>query len=541
MLEVALEDLMIRAQEAREDPTKFLAFVMRAEDTGEPIEPADHQIVMLDFLVQHRAACVLTAVDHAKTFTSAALVLWLLGHNPRLRIALLGDAEEQPKKVLKVIRTMIEQSAELRLVFPSLRKTTRDGEPWTDSDITVERGPGIKDSSVCARGLESSLIPGSRWDVAILDDFVNDENVRTPERRDWQHSLVQKRCVPRVDKNHGRIYLLSNAWHEDDSFQRHAKVWPCLTMRVDGTILIKNAPTWDSPLIRPADDRPAEDPNAEYRLIAHDPDPTNEQTLWPERFSRETIAKIREQMLPEAFAQTYMCICRDYSQSLCRPEYIAKAQQIGRELQIHPDVYKAYGGFHRRKEDVRIPCGQGLVFIGVDMAFSKQSSADESAIFTFMVLPGAIRLPLWIEHGRWGAEELEQRVLDHHERYQPSAFAVENVAAQEHVRQFLQRVDKTMPIKPYTTDAKKHNVFFGVPSIFAEFAAGAWAFPNQEGRMRPELQKFADQCLGYAPSDHTGDLLMAAYFASEMAKKFGALARNLGPKNKRIAANLMAR
>lgn len=514
--ELLVGELLLAAQEAREDATKFLEFVMRAEDTGEPIAAAPHQKLMMQFMTAFRNACVLAAVDTGKTFGSAALVLYLLGLNPRLRIALLGAAEEQPKKTLKVARTLIEASPELRLVFPRLLPTKRDGEPWTDTDITVDRPPGIKDSSVCARGLESDLIPGSRWDVAILDDFVNDENVRTPERRAWQHSLVQKRVVPRVDKRHGRIYMLSNAWHPEDSFQRHAHVWPTLTMRVDGTILIKNAPDWDSSLIRPADDRPASNPLAEYRLVDHDPDPDGRVPLWPERMPVEAIEQVRKTMLPEAFAQAYMCVCRDYTESLCRPEYIEKAREVANRL--------GATGFVRRKGDCKQ--GAGLVFIGVDLAFSKQSSADESAIFTFMVLPDQVRLILWIEHGRWGAEELERRIVDHHERYEPAGIAVESNAAQEHVRQFLQRVDKTMPVKPYTTDKMKHNVFFGVPSIFAEFAAGAWAFPNLPGEaLRPELQLFVDQSLGYSPSDHTGDTLMAGYFASELAKKYGALAR----------------
>jgi hypothetical protein len=517
--ELVLEELLLDAAEAREDPVKFLAFVMRAEDTGESIVPAPHQLLMMDFMVRHRAACVLAHVEAAKTFGSAALVLWMLGRNPNLRVALLGAAEEQPKKILKVIRTMIESSAELHMVFPNLRPTRRDGEPWTDSDITVDRRLGIKDASVCARGLESDRIPGSRWDVVILDDFVNDDNVSSPERRDKQHALVQKRCVTRVDKKHGRIYMLSNAWHPEDSFQRHAKVWPALTMRVDGTILLQNCPDFDSALIRPADDRPGSDPAAQYRLVAHDPDPDNKVPLWPEKFSPEILEELRRTMLPEAYAQAYLCICRDYSQSLCRPEYIQRAVDVGTKL--------GATGFCYRKEDCKV--GQGLVFIGVDLAFSKQSSADESAIFTFMVLPGAIRLPLWVEHGRWGAEELEQKILDHFARYSPAAFAVENVGAQEHVRQFLQRIDKSMPVKPYTTDKTKHNIFFGVPSIFAEFAAGAWGFPNLNGVLHPALQKFADQSLAYTPSDHTGDVLMAAYFASEMAKKFGALARAGSP------------
>jgi hypothetical protein len=519
--ETLVGELLLDAQEAREDPAKFLAFVMRDEKTGDPIVPAPHQLVMMSFLYAHKTACCVTHLDAAKTFGSAALVLFLLGHNPNLRIILVGDIEDQPKKVLKVIRTMLESSAELHLVFPDLRKTRRDGEPWSDSSLTVDRPLGIKDPSITAVGITSGKVPGSRFDVVVLDDFVNDENTRTPERREELHKYVQTRFIGRVDMLRGRVYMLSNAWHPEDSFQRHARVYPTLTMRVDGIIMVRNAPDWDSPLIRPADDRDASNPLAQYRLIAHDPDPDGLVPLWPERFPAAFIEERREKMLPVAFAQTYLCECRDYSESLCRPEYIERAKEVADKLKIT--------GFYRRKADVDVPTGQGLIFIGVDLAFSKQASADESAFFTLMCLPGQIRLPLWIEHGRWGAEELEKKFLDHADRYPGAVFVVENVGAQEHVRQFLQRIDKNIAVKPFTTDKTKHNVFYGIPAIFAEYAAGVWAFPNRNGVLRPEMQKFADQSLGYTPSDHTGDVLMAGYFASEMAKKFGALAKNQGP------------
>jgi len=360
---------------------------------------------------------------------------------------------------------------QLRLVFPDLAPTRRPGEPWTDTDITVDRPLGIRDASVCARGIESDRIPGSRWDRLIIDDLVNDENTRTPERRDWMHSLVQKRAISRVDARKGKVWWLSNAWHPDDSFQRHTKVWPTITLRIDGTILLRNAPDWDSDLIRPADDRDASDPDAEYRLVAHDaPEPDNDNAipLWPERQPAEWIAEKRRELLPEAFAQGYLCICRDYSQSLCRPEYIAKCRAVATLLQLTTMFY--------RRSDCALP---GLVFVGIDLAFSKQASADESAFFAVLVTPDRTCVPLGIEHGRWSADEIEQRFLDFYDRYQPAGIAVENIAAQEFVRQTLQRLDKHAPVKPHTTDKTKHNVFFGVPSIY-QFMAHHPAFESAD-------------------------------------------------------------
>ena len=59
----------------------------------------------------------------------------------------------------------------------------------------------------------------------------------------------------------------------------------------------------------------------------------------------------------------------------------------------------------------------------------------------------------------------------------------------------------------------------GVPEVVGN---GAWLIPNDPSGNCPEaVQEFVDQCLDYKPSAHTGDTLMACWFAREEARECG--------------------
>ena len=338
-IDAMVEELLLEAQHARSDAKAFFEFVMRAEDTQAALTLAPHQRVFIDFLLAHRRAVVLLPIDHSKTFGCAALILWLLGNNPKLRGAIVSAAEDQAKKPLDLVKKYIEQSDDLRLVFPELRRSPRVSDDWNEGAITIDRPFGIRDPTLSAFGVDSKKIVGSRWDFAVVDDSLNDENVASPEGRDKVHRRLQKDIESRVDPRHGRIWYVNTARHLEDSVQRHAETWPTLIMRVDGTIQIKNT-TWDSPDIRPADDLPGDDPNATYRLVAHMPaDNDNSVPLWPERWPVEVIEERRRDWLPEVFAQNLMNLPLSDAASLCKQAYIDKGLEVGRLLGIRGFTY----------------------------------------------------------------------------------------------------------------------------------------------------------------------------------------------------------
>ena len=104
---------------------------------------------------------------------------------------------------------------------------------------------------------------------------------------------------------------------------------------------------------------------------------------------------------------------------------------------------------------------------------------------------------------------------------------MENNAAQDFILQFA-RDRGSIPIRPFTTTAAaKHSVEFGVESIAAEMSAGAWVIPNHDGVMHPEVAEWVDEMLYYDPRAHTGDRLMASWFARE-GVRLGAITAETG-------------
>ena len=566
--EAIVGELLLEANEAREDEVAFFEFVLRDEVQNLPIKVAPHQQLALEFIHAHRRCVVMLPFGSGKTYTISGDALFRLGDDPLMRGAVCSVAQAQAEKPVSMIRQYIEASAELQLVFPNLRPTQRRGEPWTTTDLTLDRPPGIRDPSLVARGLDSRAVLGSRWKWLLCDDMLNEENTRTPEQREKVWSSIQKTFFTRLDPASGRCVWCCTAWHPDDVTHRLMKPkheggpgWPALVMRADGVILLLNTEQvdpvtkevtgyWDSDLIRPADDKPAGDPTAEYRLVQHDPDPEGKVPLWPERWSAEALQEQREELHPAVYNQLFLNICRDDSSALCKEEYLKKALEVGRRI-----------GWRHMVEQVDRTRFPHPIFVGVDLAFSKEAKSDECAIFVLaaipdpdqvragQILPGKkpapIRLPLWIEAGRWGTAELYDRLVSIDRRFGPWAFAFENNGAQEGVRQLMVAGDKSLVLKPHTTDATKNSIAMGVPSIFAEMANGLWAFPNDNGRVNGALRKFMDQCLAYVPGDHTGDVCMAGYFARSLAKKWGVLARadgdGGGKKGPGIASRVMAR
>jgi hypothetical protein len=89
---------------------------------------------------------------------------------------------------------------------------------------------------------------------------------------------------------------------------------------------------------------------------------------------------------------------------------------------------------------------------------------------------------------------------------------VENNAAQDYLLQFTR--EKGIPVKAHTTGTSKADPRFGVPSIAQELEMGLWALP-----LEPFIHQWRADCLSYSPDKHTGDTLMASWFAREAARQ----------------------
>jgi len=399
-----------------------------------------------------------------------------LGRDPTLRMIFISKTYGQAEKITRTMRNMIDHSEALHEVFPNLRSGTK----WTDGQFTVKRPYISKTPSVQALGFRGA-ITGARVDRLYIDDLEDDENTRTePRRRDtqrWLSTTVMNRLTRR-----GRVVWTTNAWHPKDAAH-----------------VMSASPRWKI---------------ARYPVI-RDGLPT-----FPQRYSLERIEKLRTELTPRHFAQVYLNEVREESAGEFHQGFIEKAKEAGR-------------GYTFVERLDALPDG-AIVVTGVDLATGRtgKGKSDLTTLVTVLCYPDNVRQILCVESGRWQGPEILRRLCMTYARYNGSA-TVEDNGAQVYLLQFadalLSEGMELPPIYPWTTGKNKWNASFGVASLAVEMARGQWIYPCTEAFpgcpveqlvCPPELEALIQEELDFKPDgSHTGDRLMAKWFARELIRK----------------------
>lgn len=562
-VELLMRAVLRRAGEARRDISKFFEFVFREETTRAAITTASHQRLVFEFVRFYPYCVIRLPVNFSKTYCMAADGLFGLGRNNTQRGAFISSSEAQAAKPLLATRSYIESSAELRLVFPDLKPTERDGEPWTQSDITVDRPFGIRDPSCIAVGLDSQRLPGSRLSFVNIDDILDETNTATPDARKKTNKWVKSTALSRLDTKGARCPVTNTPWHPEDlTYTLEAIGWPSLSMDCWGGVFFKNAVDFDSDEVRPSRDAAQEEaetglPSDECRLTAHDspsyrayaiprtPDNralANEPVdlegedelvpLWPEHRPTDALIEICERMGGGAeFARTHENKTRSDEDARVKEEWIEACKLKARTAGYHTPVIgpaRTVSATVSLSWSLMPRWDGGNAFTGVDLAFSRKKKSDNVAIFTFAVLPDMSRLMLGIDVGKWKGKQVQTKMRSHHDRF-GSIVTVEGNAAQKLLREWTLDTDAGFLVRSFETGKNKHNADFGVESIFLELENTAWHIPcDSRGRCDPAVQYWIDDCLAYRRGGHTGDLLMGSWFAREQARMTGALRKGAG-------------
>lgn len=507
--ELATRALIRRAAEARSDVSKFYNFVIRHEHTKQPLTVAAHQRVMFEFVIHHPMCVVRQPIGTGKTFGMAAVGMWLMGQDVTQRGAVVSKAQGQAVKVLRMVSDYIQDpnlSAPLNLVFPWLKKSTRPGEQWTQSAITVDRSAGIRDPSLVAVGLDGA-IQGARLSWVLGDDILDADNTLTQAGRDQTHSRFDNRILSRLDPHGSRAVVTNTPWNlEDLTFRLEEMGWPTLSMDIYGNIWfsdnVDRAWILSTGLLRPSQFK-----EGCWRLVEHDPDPDEKTPLWPARYSAAKIKEIRDSRLPHEFARLFLCQPFDEEAMRCQKEWIMAAKRAGR-------------GSLGRMNVIR---NGAPVYTGVDIGIGTSQKHDLTCLFTFQLGDDGTRTIVDVDSGRWSGPTISEKIIEKHDKF-GSVIAVESNTAQDFVRQFALKQRPQLRVRAHTTSkATKYNVDFGVESIFTELRNGQWVIPcDDKLASTPEIERWAEECLYYQPPPaHTGDRLMASWIARECSRRGG--------------------
>lgn len=452
-----------RIEMARKGHLKsFCELVMINEESGLPIEMAPFHMEWHQLADKYNRLLIWSAIEHGKTQQMAvARTLWDLGRNPNLRNVICSSTKGQAKKIARSIKGYIEGSEPLRAIFPDLTP----GTPWGESDFTVQRTSFAKDPSVQCTGLHGNIL-GARIDRLVLDDILNYENTRTSHARKDVKNWVKSTLLGRLTKN-AQVRNIGNAWHPEDLLHEFAKM-----------------KSWNA---------------FSYSALLPDGTPR-----WPEAWNAARLEAKLEELGPIEYARQLLCQARDDSSSTFKRLWIERCLELGdgrvlaQALSVIPRGYQVY--------------------TGVDLAVQKKDASDLTVLFTIAIDPFGQRHVLEIDSDKLSGPEIVNKIKSVHKRF-GSIVIVENNAAQDFILQFT-RGSSAVPIKAFTTGRNKADPSHGVQSLATEMYNGKWTIPSAENGqvLHPEVAAWVDEMLYYDPAGHTGDRLMASWFAREGAR-----------------------
>lgn len=147
--------------------------------------------------------CVIFACrSHGKTtYLSVLRVLFLLGHNPNLRIKIVSHSDKKSADILRQIKEAIEYNEKLRKVFPHLKP----GPVWAANKILVERDLWSKDVTIEALGVLSGATGGRC--VVLGTKILTDKGfIPIEEIKEGDYVIGKSGRFRRVEKTWKRPY-----------------------------------------------------------------------------------------------------------------------------------------------------------------------------------------------------------------------------------------------------------------------------------------------------------------------------------------------
>jgi len=152
-----------------------------------------------------------------------------------------------------------------------------------------------------------------------------------------------------------------------------------------------------------------------------------------------------------------------------------------------------------------------LITQGVDLAVSQKESADDTVILTLAKLPDDRLIILNIERGKFTPAETRSLIKEQYANFKPVEIRVENVAYQEAMRKDL--ADMNLPVRGHKTGSEKWSEI-GIDSIAVLMENERLILPydKSDPRTIALIDQLCDEMRRY-PSGHTGDSLMALWFA----------------------------
>lgn len=480
-------------------------------------------------MVQRFFAVLTYPRDHGKsTHSSIYFPLYKIGKDHNIRILQISRTATIAESFLSEIVTNIERNDRYIAwakvidptevgVVPRMKAKRKQTDDWTGSSITIERdNVNLKDPTIAATGLFGQIL-SRRADLVICDDVVDQQNSMTELQRqkvkDWLETTVIPVLVPG-----GTFIYLGNTWHVDDVVSKFLNDPRFIMQHRQGAIL-KEADNqelwqrWGSLMLNiaePPKER-LEKAQAFYEENRAAMD-AGWETLWPQRYPYSRLY-FERLINPYVFARMYQCDPSNRPDQVIKDEWIEAALKKGKHLRFQDAPHA--------RNYLALSCA------GMDLAISQKEAADDTAVvYLDLVKQGydgvedgdfIIRQ---IHRGHFTPREQRDAAKTATNDHGMQTIRVESVGYQQALVEDLK--EDTVPVRSYHTGREKFDPEIGINSLALLMELGKLVIPSDPTDPRTIMlaSQLANEMRAWSadPTEHTGDGLMALWFAYSEAR-----------------------
>lgn len=389
-------------------------------------------------------------------------------------VLIVSDTVSQSVLFLGQIKQILEDSHQIHGLF-GLRSDDKGliYEKCTEDDIIIKMVDGSS-FRICAKGAEQKLRgllwSGTRPDLIICDDILNEEAVANKERREKFKRWYFGALVPCRAK-HGRLIMVGTPLNLDDILESR------MPREADKNTIVEELKIYSKKKVGMWK-------TVKYR--AHNQDFS--QILWPEMHSKESLLELRREMVDQGISEVYSC------EMLCNP--------------IDDSIrYFRQGDFLPMTEEDK---KKNLTFyITADLAISERDRADYTSIVVGgMDSNGQLHI-VHVVRDRLAGDEIVSVLLALQKIYNPLAVGIEDTQISKAIGPYLNRTMaetgtymNVMMLKPHRQDKIQR-----ARSIQARMRAGYVKFDKQADWW----DTFLDECMTFPRARHDDQVDALAY------------------------------
>lgn len=380
-------------------------------------------------------------------------------------ILIVSDTVSQAVLFLGQIKQILEDSQQIQKLF-GLRVDEKGlvYEKCTEDDIIIKFADQTQ-FRICAKGAEQKLRGllwnGTRPDLIICDDILNEELVANKDRREKLRRWFYGSLIPCRSKT-GRVIMVGTPMNLDDILES------LMPKESATTTVVEDLKIWSKRKMGMWK-------TVKYRAHNHD----FSQILWPEMHSRQSLIELREQMTQEGISEVYSC------EMLCNP--------------IDDSIrYFRHNDFLPMTEEDRAK--HKTFYITADLAISLKDRADYTAILVGgMDSNGQLHIVNCIRE-RMAGDEIVHTLMNLQKIYDPIAIGIEDGQISKAIGPYLNRAMAETGVymnicllKPHRQDKIQR-----ARSIQARMRASQVKFDSTS----EWFVQFKDECLNFPRAKH---------------------------------------